>query len=380
MKPQLRCLLLLCFFLVCGCGQTITVHRAVKPPSSTTSAASDPARSRASTARTTGTAEQVERVKGMPFYIKKGGCQHHTSWLQPIYTLTLTITFTPDKPAGDTKTFTIAQTVTMPLWLYDSEDAAQLRALLSQGNPTPPKTDQEKADQEKHLEDVVEKWDELVTQVAAINYKPFGMNEDKLSVCDKDANRNELPNCEAKQVVKLENVTEPVLYVDYSTPYYYNSSKPLIGSSQASFKQASDGTLSEGSAQVETKTLQSFLDLFPVKDLVSTAAGTAKAAAALRAGPAETSGTYKLELTTAVKVYKHTHTAQISTGPPPCPTPDADVIGSGAYNLTIEDVGQSADKKSADANTITVNGSIKLPKSADSGTQSQKPVPKGGVQ
>lgn len=367
MKSLSGIVFLACVCLLCGCGQTIVVHRAVKPASTTAPTAPDPSGPSTSKASKTGASEQVERVKGMPFYIKKSGCQHHTSWLQPIYTLTLTVTFTPDKPPGDSKEtpspFSASLTMTMPLSFYDSDDVANFRALLSKGHLTPPKNDEEKREQEKLVQDIEGEWDDLTAELDKLKYKPFGLNEDKLAVCE-----NNLPNCE----VKVENVTEPVLYVDYDTPYYYNSSKPWIGSSQASFKQATDGTLSEGSAQVETKTLQSFLDLFPVKALVSSAAGLASTAAKLHGGTGNVAGTYKFELATTVKVYKHTHTAKIGAEAPPCVPISNDVIGE-AYNLTVEEVAQTAEKKGADGNTISINGSIQLPKSSDANAQPQKP-------
>jgi hypothetical protein len=381
MKSLLRFLFVLCSVLLFGCGQTIIVNRTAKNPASVAPAPD------------VANGEKVERIKGMPFYIKKAGCQHHTSWLQPIYTLTLTVTFTPDKPApdkpsGDSKEKNspsmYIQSMTMPLWFYDSEDVQELRELLSKPSLTTPKTPQEMAAQKKLVEDITDKWDDLLSKVTELNYKPFVLNEDKLSKCEKNDKQQELLNCDAKQVVKIENLTEPVLYVDYGTIYYYNSSKPLIGSSQASFKLATDGTLSEGSAQVDSKTLQSFLDLFPVKDIVKSAAGLGGTAAKamLAAGiPADTTGTYKFDLATTVKVYRHTHTAQINAGPPPCIPSTCDVIGSvpgdtcpvTTYNLTVEEVSQAADKKNTDANAISVTGTIKLPKTPDTNAQPTKP-------
>lgn len=85
------------------CGRTIVVHRAVAPAAQSSSAGgdppSDPATQKNKSASSHNNEEQVESVKGVPFYIKRAGCKHHTSWLQPVYTLTLT-TITSDTPSG----------------------------------------------------------------------------------------------------------------------------------------------------------------------------------------------------------------------------------------------------------------------------------------
>jgi hypothetical protein len=161
-------------------------------------------------------------------------------------------------------------------------------------------------------------------------------------------------------VVKIVNDVLPESYVDYKHIYYYNVSRPWIGSSQASIKLASDGTMTEGSGQQESKTLQAFLDLLPIKEVFSAAAKGAMAVAPIDGG-GPLKGTAKYELSTDVKTLKHTHYVIDESKQPPCPAIKEDVGVKDGYNLLVEDVSESKKSPPKD-NEIGISGSIQLPK------------------
>ena len=224
--------------------------------------------------------------------------------------------------------------------LYATINAGQ------KGNPLQTKSD-------KEIADIEDKWDAVVKLAPP---DPFTVDENKLNASDR--------------VVKVANSTAPKVYVDYSTVYYYNVGKPLAGTAQASLKLASDGTMTEGSAQVESKTLQTFLDLLPVKDVLTAAAKSAGGFALLTetGTPKAVPTTVKYELAAEVRTFKHTHSEFVKrdskkTAPPQvCEPPSDDVL---AGNMLVEEVTEPKKKSDDSEQTISVSGSIQLPKAKD---------------
>jgi hypothetical protein len=134
---------------------------------------------------------------------------------------------------------------------------------------------------------------------------------------------------------------------------------------------AADGTLSKGSAQAESKTLQSFLDLIPVKDTVSAVAKAGLAGAALSlATPGLEVDHFKFDLATDTKVFKHTH-SQNDTDTKDCKAARGYVTTD--FSLTIAEVTASGTsdqtKPKTDQNQLKLQGTIDLPKTAPTPTQ-----------
>ncbi|HEX8246084.1 MAG TPA: hypothetical protein VF541_21390 [Longimicrobium sp.] len=69
--------------------------------------------------------------------------------------------------------------------------------------------------------------------------------------------------------VVISNQTTSTTFVDYSTTYYMNTQRPIVGSASNTFKLAPDGTLSEGSATVEDKSLETIAGFVPFKDILT---------------------------------------------------------------------------------------------------------------
>jgi hypothetical protein len=232
---------------------------------------------------------------------------------------------------------------------FRTKEVADLYASINAGNKGNPL--QTKSD--KEIADIEDKWDAVVKLAPP---DPFTVDENKLNTSER--------------VVKVANSTAPKVYVDYSTVYYYNVGKPLAGTAQASLKLASDGTMTEGSAQVESKTLQTFLDLLPVKDVLTAAAKSAGGFALTETGtPKAVPTTVKYELAAEVKTFKHTHSEFVkrdskskTAAPQVCEPPSDDVL---AGNMLVEEVSEPKKKADDSEQTISVSGSIQLPKAKE---------------
>jgi hypothetical protein len=304
--------------VMCGCQSAVRISRAP-----TTDALS------------------TKAVEGVPFYIKVAKCKQETSWLQPVYTLTLKKTTTyrfVDEQAAKTANPTakppdpVVHTAskTLSLSQFNTQDVRILRALLSKaGDATP-----------GDVKDIEEKWN-----VVAVwpDYVAVPVNEDTL--------------INSKDVFEVSNTSMPEAIVDYGTTYYYNSKRPWAGSSQIGAKLAADGTLTEGSAQVESKTLSTILAALPISALLTKAVGAGVAALG-KLPPELTRATTQYELMITEAGYTHTH-SRYSDFTLPC-TVDANGVTKD-YALAIQSSAQGAAKKD-DSNTVKVDGAIVLPK------------------
>jgi hypothetical protein len=152
------------------------------------------------------------------------------------------------------------------------------------------------------------------------------------------------------------NTSIPKLFVDYSSQYTLNAKSPFAGTVNADYKLSDDGTLTETSGQVEEKTFETAAALFPISDLI-------KAAAGVSTKGFDASGKQIISLTLSIehRGIKITR-SQISPFTTGCP------VGSAlakSDDVAFEDVGpDTQEKKEAADNSISVIGTIKLPKPA----------------
>ncbi len=307
--------------LLCGCGSLIKVTRQPR-------------------------ANNAGSVAGIPFYVKAERCKQQTIWLQPIYSVTLKATFTPTDKAKPA----IVSSRTLVLTLVEIQ-SADFKTLMQAVNEAQP--DGNGGISAAALDDIEDAWTTLSEHQPA---DPYRLNQDQLSSAN---------GTDRYRVLRVANETVAETYVDYSTMYFFNTSKPLAGSAQGNVELSGDGTMTKGSAQIESKTLQTFLDLLPVKDVLGTVAKGALGAA-LAPTPPAVAGTTTYDLSVSVQqVWKHTHYKYLAAAPP-C-EPPAGELTSG-YNLVTEDVTEPK-KKAADGQTISVNGSIQLPKKDDAKPQ-----------
>jgi len=193
---------------------------------------------------------------------------------------------------------------------------------------------------------------------------------------------------EDKDRILLGSSAAPVVFVDYTDQYYVNAKIPLAGSANVDAKVADDGSLSEASGQVESKTLETILG--PVNTAITGALGAAKA---LEPGKIET-----FTLTVSVSGYRHTlarfvdlpgsttataDDGTVTTRTPACPVVKAIAFGD-ASEYKREDLsspGDNSTDKKPDTKTPKkdpVTDKSKDSPSDKSPTADVKPPPGGG--
>jgi hypothetical protein len=156
--------------------------------------------------------------------------------------------------------------------------------------------------------------------------------------------------------------------------YFYNSPRPWVGSSQIGAKLASDGTLTEGSAQTQTQTLSTLISALPVSAVLTKVAELGLGAPVTGAVPGAPAirilRTVSYDLNVQQQTYKHTHSRYVTPFAIPCPVaPDGVVCpatgpaGTCTYSLQVDTTDGSAAKD--DASAVKVNGTISLPKTPD---------------
>jgi hypothetical protein len=248
---------------------------------------------------------------GIPFYVKTSGCQRQIVRLKPYYLLTLT-TKTGDKTGPPQSTMVCRGNFTAPAFVALRDDDRKDPAIMS-------------------------KWAAMKPLLCDPLQEPVQGSTDWFVTSDKIA---------------------AYAYVDYQNPYTLNVRRPIVGSASATTKLATDGTLSEGTAQIEDKTVSTLISAIPTADLIKSAAGIA----ALVAAPISS---YELKI--EEKAVKFTWTYHDPATHSACEK-DAQLVSdppaTGKPDLVVEDAG--VEKKEADdSNTIKVNGSIQLPKAKD---------------
>jgi hypothetical protein len=299
-------------------------------------------------------------LPGVPFYIKHGVCTEETVWLEPQYTLSLAVT--ADKQPPVTRTLTVNRAG------YLAEDTQSLITALT-GLGGDAALDQ--VNVERCPGAIGGEWD-AVAAAEKKNWPVAGMDGSAASLMDAEA---------AGNLARVSNTAAVTTEVDYSKMYYINSKTPWIGTGSVNAKLATDGTLSEGGAQVQDQTWSTILGTVSSLAGSFTGLGAAEAAGSAGAGfvaedlkPGGTtfacprrSGwpvpvkTVKYAYSLATVVYKHDHvekTGEVGS----CAARAGGVTGG---SFTVTNVSEAKEK--ADKDAIKVSGSITLPK-ADAGT------------
>ena len=263
-------------------------------------------------------APKTEKLDGIPFYVKKAGCKHEVVWFEPVYTLTLEEITTPS--GADAKSQTTPRgAVVLSLSQYREDPTVRefLNALSSVGS---------------QFEDVLKKWD----AITKVPYTPTDFPSD------------------AKNRVLVSNTNTPDVYVDYGTTYYINGNRPFAGSAKIDAKLASDGTLTEASVEIESKTLETLLG--PVNAAIT--AGLPLAAKKEGIQPEK-----RLKLTTEVSGYRHTFSRIESSATFPCDVLSAENVPGNIklFNYSRESVAAASGAEKKSKNKIQVSGEITLP-------------------
>lgn len=265
------------------------------------------------------------KLPGVPFYGVAYRCVHSTSWLRPIYVVSVTVTKVSDDStvAAASKVFDLTAFTTDPV----------KTAILK-----------------------------IKSSAPVDDYNPLLTDLTKIPDSDPSAFKQErLPNSPEKDNSFLAaNVVAADRYVSTQAVYYYNVHRPFNGSANAEVDLNGEGILTKGSGQAEEKTLDTILNM--IGTLGAAALGTPPTAAAATPAPpaaapqVETNSVnfaeekkkpkekppekYKFTVQIDTKVYKYTHSTPVTGATPPC-TPTAALVGADgkeAYDSTFEDV------------------------------------------
>jgi hypothetical protein len=259
--------------------------------------------------RPVGSTIKPESVPGVPFYTKRARCRQEVVWFEPIYTLTLGALL-PDKdgvlqnhPRG---------VVTLSRTDFESQEVTDFMKLLN-NRPTDEAT-------------VLRAWMRVVTRAnSGVLSRDFG----SLKAADR---------------ILVGRSAAPVVYVDYANQYYVNVKIPWAGSANLDAKVADDGSLSEVSGQVETKTLETILGAIPTSTLISGALGLSGGKSIAGAGEVEA-----FQLTVSISGYRHTLARLVDYPATSAPCPVAmDIPLSDATEYKREDISAASDSTNAD--------------------------------
>jgi hypothetical protein len=264
--------------------------------------------------------------KGIPFYAKTGVCKQETVWLEPQYTLT-----------------------------YDSGSGLAADKILNR---------------QQFLKANVQSF--LENPGSPAQWKSEVVAERGPALVDETADMEIRTQESAGNWWKVSNTGTVETVVDYRNVFYLNSARPLAGTTQVDAKLAADGTLTEGSVQVNDQTLATVAAA--ISSLVSSAASVAK----LTAGDGHTPA----KVTVKTRVLRHTHSQYAVKTDPQTKLVTADgpgicmAVTQGVYggSFSVTEATDAANPKAGGGEkdkTISISGSIVLPK--DSATDTAKP-------
>lgn len=240
-------------------------------------------------------------LPGIPFYPVRYRCVHDTQWLEPIAVVTLVITATDEKAHFTPK---VATKILNFEDLLGNAQQGEVRTLLALIRQTP-KTD----DYAPILKSFMDLQDSnVVPQNMSLSTFPF------------DTLKNGESAPENLRFVLAANSITAERYVDSSTVYYLNGTRPWAGSASVEADVNPDGTLSKGSASIESKTAETILSLLPFADVIKGALGVSTSAFTPPLVQKPPEPRYALNLKFESKIYKVQKTAQITDAGavPPC--------------------------------------------------------------
>ena len=295
------------------------------------------------------TAYRVHRVAdpakldGIPFYGKTAKCLQTTVYLYPYYRITFQ-TLSGDKVLG-------TLTANLSTDAYRSADTQGFLGILRK---KPPLSD-----------DDITKASDYWSKIDAASEDPYSKVLPKMDAQGKPVQQT------SSGLFLISNTATVKVLVDYDNEYALNAKAPLAGSVNAAYKLSEDGTLTEGSAQVQD--LATIGGLFPISDLIKSAAGVAtKAATALAP---EAPGSVIFQAVVEKRALKISYLKLLEDFELGC-SAKAALAPSSSDNVTIEDVGpDSPAAKDDKSNSISVSGKITLPTPSPSKPGAGSPTP-----
>ena len=317
MRARIISILLLSVAPLAGCGSALNVSRS---PAGSTS---------------------PEEVAGLPFYVKRAACIQESRYLEPRTTITVSIDWV-GKDNQATPVSSVSRTLRRGMTQKTKDSLNVLRKLVNTGL-----LESLTADQTMKLFGHV-LW---FTQLPALP-------TDALTTADVDPVANRV-------------FVQP--YVDYRWQYFLNASSRAAGAASVAGKLAADGTLTEASAEIEDKTLETVLAAVPTGDVLTSVLvpGVAVPALDVEADGRESRITLKERTHTVVHVLSRSSSLQDSSDVPLCsPNQTLKIADRESYNYRLEMTGDPTGQGKAGGKAISVKGEITLP--AD-----KKPSPDG---
>jgi len=248
-------------------------------------------------------------VPGVPFFAKKARCRQEVVWFEPIYTLALTA-LVPDKDGALQSHARGAVVISRSS--FESQEVVDFMKLIN-NQPSDETT-------------VLTNWKKIATHA----------NSKVLS--------RDFASVEPGDRILIGRSAAPATYVDYAEQYYVNAKVPVAGSANVDAKVAEDGSLTEASAQTETKTLETILGALPVSSVITGGLGLGGK------GVAEPGKAEAFQLSVTVSGYRHTlaHFVDYPAGPSVLPCKVAnDIPISEAAEYKREDVSAPSDAKNS---------------------------------
>jgi hypothetical protein len=251
---------------------------------------------------------------GVPFYAKKARCRQEVVWFEPIYTLTLSAML-PDKD-GALQSH-LRGTVVLSRSSFETQDVTDFVKLLN-SRPSDEGT-------------VNRAWQKVVARADS-----HVLSRDFSSLVPEDR-------------IMVGRSAAPAVFVDYAEQYYVNAKVPLAGSANLDAKVADDGSLSELSSQVESKTFETVVGALPISSVITGELGLSGGKNLANAGEIEA-----FQLTVSVSGYRHTLAKLVDfpTGSIPCPIAK-DIAFADATEYKREDISAVAEATQQQKNEST---------------------------
>jgi hypothetical protein len=288
-----------------------------------------------------------KELPGVPFYPTRAVCKHQTVWMEPVFSLTREDTYSakaPEKPAVITqvKLARISDLGPKLTYLTNLQSAIATQVKINDA------------------------WARIGTTGALTFAQP--------------------PS--ATDVFLGSNSVTSVKYVDYETPFYFNTRMPIIGSSTAKANLNDDGTLGGIEATSAPKTAETLLSLLPINAFFSATLGL-PAPKSGGGGPGSsaamfydsTSGAEALNrsnmpmqvtLTIATAFYKHTLTSTAKQVASPCEiSPKLQLADYDKYEYQWEAVPSSAQSNDDGTDTGKTKGTS-IKGATDTGAKDEK--------
>ncbi|MCI0603682.1 hypothetical protein L0156_11795 [bacterium] len=304
-------------------------------------------------------------LAGVPFYIKKGRCKQQTIKLEPKYTLTL------------------VKRTKVVLQGLSSQEMQQLQAfeqLLDKSSPTGFRCMQ--STESSTLECTSESLPESVI-LDECQFRNKSVSELRAYLDGKDvagddkvvlklwdnvkhvaANPGECP----ERILTASNSTKIEPYIDYASPHYINANYPWIGTASANFTLSADQTLTNATATIDSKTVETLLGFLPISPALSKVlklpAAPAESGELAKRAKATTITTYTLVQEPTIRKYtlvKYTiaNPNEKLTCDPAVPLQQANIDKLDEYS--VEDLKPGQPPPKPKENAIEFSGEIKLP-------------------